>query len=517
MQVESYPAGENPIQRAAPASLPELAELAPAHFDLVVLGGGSGAEELCETLAEAGGEGKVALSVAVVEADRVGGKCPFLACMPSKAMLRSASVRRLALGASRFGSEEAGAHSPEAAWREAVSRRDSVAEQRDDRYHLRALESIGVEVVRGRGRVTGWGRLAVEGSSPRLLSFETLVLATGSRPSLPPVEGLEQAALWTSEDALSSAELPSSLAILGGGPVGCELAEIYAGYLPAGRITLLESADRLLSSEEEAIGLALADHLRRRGVEVAVGARLERAEQVGAHTLCHLASGEVLTVARFVVAAGRSPNTGGIGLEQLGVELGAGGEVMVGEDLLAARDPESGRRLFAIGDVNGIAPFTHAAKHQARQLAATLLGEGAPTRGLFPRCVYTDPPLAAVGLTVAEARERGIEVETAGMDLAGTARAEAEGRLAGDGLSPESGGLVLLVADKERGVLLGASAFGPRADEWIGQLTLAVRAELPLALLSDVVQPFPTYCEALTPLFRQLARACGRRKAPGSQ
>lgn len=489
------------------------AGLSREGFDVVVLGGGSAGEELCEALREQSG-GKGSLAIAVVESNLVGGECPYLACMPSKAMLRSASVRRQSLAASRLGSEQAGPHSPIAAWREAVRRRDVVADQRQDDEHVSALEELGVRLFRGRGRIEAWGELVVESGdgAGQSLGWTELVLATGSHPTMPPVTGLSEVESWTSDIALSTGELPEAVVILGGGAVGCELAEIYAAYLPAGKVILLESAERLVASEEEATTRCLAEHLGKIGVDVRTSCKLEKVERHGKATLLFLEGGEEIETSRLIVAAGRAPNVAGLGLEQLGIEPSPkGGAIEVDEQLLAASEPGGKRRVFAVGDVNGIAPFTHVAKYESRIVAQVIGGnEARADRRALPRCVFTDPPLAAVGLTADAARREGVDVAVEEMDLAQTARAEAEGLLSEGELSEEATGHLVLVADRARGVLVGASGFGPRADEWLSELGLAIRAEIPLELLAELVHPFPTYSEAFTPAFRRLVKACRR-------
>lgn len=479
------------------------------RFDVVILGGGSAGEELCSALSERGNDGTLPLSVAVVEKARVGGECPFVACMPSKAMLRSSSLRSEMEMAPLLGatSVAAGRGDAEEAYGRASERRDLVAEGRDDSSHAADLEKMGAVLVRGSGRVAAPGKLEVtrEDGIVEELSWSSLVVATGSRAVVPRVPGLEEAGAWTSDEALSTAELPKSLAVLGGGPVGCELAEIYAAY--ADDVVLIESSDRLLSEEEEATAAALCEHLRQIGVDVRTGAKLERLTTDAGATVLRLEGGDELRVDKLVVATGRRPNLDGIGLETIGVEPEEGSAGLPVDSRCAVVGAEG---IYAAGDVTGVAPFTHMAKYQARIVAENLLGldRTADTRAI-PRCVYTDPPLAAVGLTTAKAEAAGVEAVTASMDLGETARSDSDGRLLGEpGSLPRAGGKMVLVADRARRVLVGASAFGPRADEWMGELTLAIRAEIPLEVLADVVHPFPTYSEALEPALRELVRSC---------
>ncbi len=486
---------------------------APAAFDVVVLGGGSAAEELCSALLE-GQHGGRRWRVAVVEQRLVGGACPFYACMPSKAMLRSAAVRSLVAGARSFGAVEADCprDDPEGAYALAARRRDDVAEGRRDDGHAADLRSMGVEVVRGHGRVSGPGRVLVDsaGGERRELAFGRLVVATGSLPALPPVEGLADVAFWTSDEALSRPERPGEIAVLGGGPVGCELAEIYARF--GSRVLLIESSERLLAREEPELGEALAAHLERLGVVVRAPASLEGVRRRGEGALLVLEGGEELVTERLVVATGRRPAIDGLGLETLGVAPDEHTGALRVDEHCAVEGRDD---LFAAGDVNGIAPFTHAAKYQARVIASNLLGERRQAdHRVLPRCVYTDPPLFAVGMTRGEAEAEGLSLAVATSDLGQTARADSEGMmLAGPEGGPPllaagAGGTLVLVADRRRRVIVGGGALGPRADEWMNEVALAIRAAVPLGLLVEAVHPFPTYAEALGAAYLDLARQC---------
>jgi pyruvate/2-oxoglutarate dehydrogenase complex dihydrolipoamide dehydrogenase (E3) component len=441
-------------------------------FDVVVLGAGSAGQSVATSLAEAGRR------VALVERALVGGECPYLACMPSKALLHDAARHVLTGG-------------PDApAFDAAVRRRDEVAEHRDDSSTADEVRGAGVELVRGRGRVVRPGVVDVDG---RELGYGDLVVASGSVPVRPPVDGLDGVPTWTSDEALTSTERPASLLVVGGGAVGCELSQVYARFgVP---VVLAHPGERVLDREEPTVAEALQEVLRRDGVELRLGARAERAQPCTAGARVHLSDGSSVEVARVLLATGRRPATGDLGLDVLGVEKGEHGELRTDERCRVADG------VWAAGDVTGVAPYTHTANYQARVVVENLLGrERTADYRAVPRAVYTDPPLASVGLSGPRAREQGIDVVLAVMDVGQVARTAAE-----DG----EGGRLVLVADRARGVLVGASAVGPRADEWLAEAVLAVRAQVPLAVLADVVHAFPTFGEAYEPPVQELARACG--------
>jgi len=483
----------------------------PDAFDLVVLGVGSGGEYVASTAARRG------LRVAAVEQHRLGGECPFLACIPSKVLLIAARQARTEGTDLRT------------AWATAVTRRDEAVQHLDDSSQASELEEAGVTVIRGRGRVVGPGRLAVEpgdGAAARELSWtRALLVGTGSSPIVPPIPGLADIPTWTSDQALTSTELPERLLVLGGGPVGCELSQVYASF--GVDVTLVETSPHVLPSEDAWVGQALQQHLEASGVTVRVGTTLvgvqatshgARAELRAAddHAGKSAGSGEDpdvdhVLVDRVLVATGRSPSGGGLGLEHLGVSVQQGAVEV--DDRCRALDADGApvESVLAVGDVTGVAPYTHTANHQARVVLANLAGHDARVRTVgIPRAVYTEPPVYSVGLGEDAARAAGHDVLVAHQDVGDTARAFVEQLGAGTADDDDPGPSGLRLVCDRAGTLLGAAAIGPHADSWGGELALAVTAGLDVALLAEHTRAFPTWSEAISPAALDLAARVGR-------
>jgi pyruvate/2-oxoglutarate dehydrogenase complex dihydrolipoamide dehydrogenase (E3) component len=434
------------------------------EFDVVVLGGGTAGSLVATEVARAG------RTVALVEAGLVGGESPYLACIPSKSLLASA----------RRGET----------WEHAVARRDEVAGHLNDSTTVARLATAGVTLIRGSARISKPGAVKVTGARSSVLGYSDLVVATGSEPVAPPAEGLTGVATWTSAEALSCPDLPRRLIVMGGGPVGCELTQIYASFGSA--VTLVEAEDQVLPDEAPFVGEILADSLRRTGAEVRLGSPVVKAEPLDEGLALTLADGSRVEGDRVLLATGRRPRVSGLGLEKLGVTLTATGAISVDQSCRAAE------RVWAAGDVTGFGSYTHTARYQARIVAANILGGSrtADYRGI-PRAVYTAPSACTVGLSPRHAAAAGIRLATAGLDLAGTARAAVE---------DDDRGRVELYADADRGgVLAGAAAVGPGAEEWMGEIALAIRAAVPLRVLADAVHAFPAYGEALEAPLRELA------------
>ncbi|HEY7858249.1 MAG TPA: NAD(P)/FAD-dependent oxidoreductase [Candidatus Nanopelagicales bacterium] len=418
-------------------------------------------------------------TVAVIEQSRVGGECPFLACVPSKAMLRSAQVWRDGADeqwAGLFRGRVPGRQ----AYAEAVRRRDRIVHERDDSLNAAALAKAGATLLRGHGRIVRPGVVEVSGSE---IGFDDLVLSTGSAPTRPALPGLDEVPVWTSDQALSTGTYPESALVLGGGPVGCELAYLFATFGTA--VTMVQRGPRLVEREEPETSQALLELLTRCGVDVRLSTQLTGAAPgaPGAHV--SLGSGDELDVDVVILAAGRRPRSAGLGLDALGVGLTDGGAVPTDERCRVIGT----ENVWAIGDVTGVAPFTHTAHYQGRVVAANLAGR--QTRADYraiPRAVYTSPVFAAVGHTERTASEAGIEPVVARTPMSQAVRSATEG---------ESDGWLTMLADPGTGLIIGASAMGGHAEEWISEVSLMIRAQIPIGVARDVVHPFPTFGEIL--------------------
>jgi pyruvate/2-oxoglutarate dehydrogenase complex dihydrolipoamide dehydrogenase (E3) component len=385
--------------------------------------------------------------------------------MPSKALLRSPEV----LAAARLAPGAAEAITGELDLARVFWHRDQTVDEWDDSRQAAWLADRNIELVRETGRITAPGIVEAGG---RELPYERLVIATGSVPSIPAVAGLEDASYWTSRDATSTNDVPGSLIVMGAGPVGCELAQFFSRA--GARVAVVDIADRLLPRDDPEAGALLRDTLEGEGIELRLGATIESAET---GTL-HLAGGETLESDRLIVATGRRANVEDFGFEHVGVEISKRGVEV--DDRLRAADG-----VWAIGDVNGIAMFTHAGKYQGRIAAADLAGrEVRADHRAVPAVTFTDPQVASVGRTAGD----GLAVGR--WEVNATSRASTYER-------PKRKGLIKLFADARSHVLFGAVAVGPEAGEWLGQLTLAVRTELPVEVLADTIQPYPTFSEAI--------------------
>jgi pyruvate/2-oxoglutarate dehydrogenase complex dihydrolipoamide dehydrogenase (E3) component len=517
-----------------------------AAFDVVVLGGGTAGVHVATEVA---GGGK---TVALVEAGLIGGESAYLACLPSNSLLLSASRGE--------------------PWEDAVARRAEVTGGLDDSAAAQRLNRAGVQVIRGTGRITAPGTVEVTraqgapapaaggtDSGTTTLTYSDLVIATGCEPVAPPIEGLSDIPAWTTAQSLSSPDLPRRLIVLGGGPAGCELTQMYASF--GSQVTLVEAEPRLLPGEPAFAGEILAAALRQAGAEIRLGSRATKAERTADGLTLALEDGTRIDAARLLLASGRRPRLGALGLDVLGLEVTPG---MALPTTTRCEVAGTGGRVWAAGDVTGTT-HTHASHYQAGVVAANILGRHREADySAIPRCVFTTPSVFAVGAIPDEAEQtagpgdgdgqgadhgpdtdhspgnggrtrRMLRIARAPSAEAGSAEAgsaeaasaaKASPVIQGGGprlvtararlgdtargyLGQDDLGRLELYADAGTGVLAGAVAVGPDAASWMSEVTLAIRAKIPVAILADVVHAFPTYGEALETALRELAGTGG--------
>ena len=446
------------------------------EVDVVVIGMGPGGEDIGARLARAG------LSVVGVDARLVGGECPYYACVPTKMMIRATD----ALGEAHRVGTLAGTATVSRDWAPVARRiREEATANWDDTAAVDRFTDAGGRFVRGRGKITAPHEVTVStADGPQVFRTRRgIVLNTGTDPAVPPIDGLAETPYWTNRDAVAVEELPGSMIVLGGGPVGCELAQVFSRFGVA--VTIVQHADRLVPADEPEAGELLASAFAAEGITVRTGLSAALVRYEAGQFSVKLDSGEALTADRMLVAAGRHTDLAALGVGAAGLPENARG-VETDERMRAADG------LWAIGDITGKGAFTHMSMYQARIAAADILGEdGAETADYraVPRVTFTDPEIGSVGLSEEAARGKGLSVRTGLSKIPSSSR----------GFIHKVGneGFIKLVEDADRGVLVGATSVGPNGGEVLGALVVAVHAEVPTKELSRMIYAYPTFHRAI--------------------
>lgn len=460
------------------------------HADVVILGLGTGGEDLSLQLLNAG------LDVVGIEPALLGGECAYWACIPSKIMIRASNL----LQEARRVDGVAGRADVTPDWSPVANRiRTEATGDWDDSIAVARFESSGGRFVRGRGRLTGPKQVTVNETT-----YEArlgIVIATGSKPFIPPIPGLRDVDYWTTHEAIAADVLPSSLVILGGGAVGCELGQVFSRF--GVDVAIVEGQDRLLVNEEPEVSSIIESVFTSEGITLHFGARAEHVESSGDSISVTLGDGSALTAERLLVATGRSVDLEGLGLESAGLD--ATGRFIEVDDRMVAGDG-----IWAMGDVTGKGMFTHVAIHHAAIIAAEIAGGHPPPAdyAALPRVTFTDPEIGSVGMTESWARSAGVDVVVTTKSVPATFRGWLHG--------PGSEGVIKLVANRHTGLLVGATTMGPRGGDVLGMLATAVHAKIPVETLQHMIYAYPTFYGGIGEAVGAYARGIGKVIDPGA-
>ncbi len=447
------------------------------QVDVVVIGLGVGGEEVAGRLAQAG------LAVVGVDHTLVGGECPYWGCIPTKMMIRAGN----ALAEARRIDGLAGSAQVQPDWAPVARRiREQATDNWDDKVAVDRFTAKGGRFVRGRATIVGPGRVKVDNQV--YAASRALVVATGTTPVIPPIDGLTDTPYWTSRQAVEAEELPASLIVLGGGAIGLELGHVFARF--GVQVTVVEGGDRPLAVEEPESSALAVEALTADGVRFRVGVRAEKVTHSDGFTVV-LSDGSTLSGERLLVATGRQARVAELGLETVGLDPAA--RFLTVDDRMCA-----GEEIWAVGDVTGHGAFTHLAMYEADIAVRDILGQGGPGADYraIPRVTFTDPEIGAVGQTEQQARDAGVDVSVGFVPLSASSRGFIHG--------PGNDGFIKVVADRSRGVLVGATSAGPSGGEVLGALSVAVHAEVPVDTLLSMIYAYPTFHRAIGDALRAL-------------